>query len=343
MAKTLASRLKPFRDCRIFSIRKVKNQKKWNKEEDLLLVQYTQQYNEKNWKEIASKFYNKNPLQCFSRYKRIKPGIKKGTWKKDEDIKILQLVQKYGKAWSKISREIKTRNGKQIRDRYLNVLDPTINKNKFSYAEDCRIISLYKKHGAKWAVIAKAFPFRTADMIKNRFHSSIKKHIDEFAFKNDDTVDDPNDKTEHELITVSAVFSLGMDGLIKERNDIQHISELSSRISSSDNSLEMQSHHSNEEFNFKEDADMEQHFMPEQANEEQQHDMPFFSSCEMNLFFNSDNYVPNHNNEQDSMNLFSFTNSKTSFEKDYDNLFQPNSSTDDNDIFWHSEEPFTMF
>lgn len=87
MVKTfVSSRIKPVRDSRIFSIRKVKNQKKWNKEEDILLVQYTQQYNEKNWKEIASKFYNKNPLQCFSRYKRIKPGIKKGTWKKDEDI-----------------------------------------------------------------------------------------------------------------------------------------------------------------------------------------------------------------------------------------------------------------
>ena len=345
MVKTFASRIKPLRDSRIFSIRKVKNQKKWNKEEDILLVQYTQQYNEKNWKEIASKFYNKNPLQCFSRYKRIKPGIKKGTWKKDEDIKILQLVQKYGKAWSKISREIKTRNGKQIRDRYLNVLDPNINKNKFSYTEDCRIINLYKKHGAKWAVIAKAFPFRTADMIKNRFHSSIKKHIDEFVLKNEeDAIDDVNDKTD--FVTISGVFSLGMDGmgLLKERNDIQHVSELSSGISSSsDNSLELHSHHSNEEFNFKEDVEMEQHFIPEHINEEQQHDMPFFSSCEMNLFFNGDSHN-NHNDEQDSMNLFSFTNSKTSFENDYEHIFQHNNNDDnDNDIFWHNEEPLTMF
>ena len=337
MVKTFASsRIKPIRDSRIFSIRKVKNQKKWNKEEDILLVQYTQQYNEKNWKEIASKFYNKNPLQCFSRYKRIKPGIKKGTWKKDEDIKILQLVQKHGKAWSKISREIKTRNGKQIRDRYLNVLDPNINKNKFTYTEDCRIINLYKKHGAKWAIIAKAFPYRTADMIKNRFHSSIKKHIDEFELKNEeDVIDDISDKTD--FITVSEVFSLGMNdmGMLKERNDVQqHVSELSSGISSSsDNSLELHSHHSNDEFNFKEDVDMEQ-----------QNDMQFFSSCEMNLFFNNGDNHNTHNDEQDSMNLFSFTNSKNSFDKDYEHMFQHNNNEDnDNDIFWHNEEPLTMF
>lgn len=171
MVRTLASKNK------IFSIRKVKNQKKWNKEEDKLLIQLAQKYNEKNWKEISSKFNNKNPLQCFSRYKRIRPGIKKGTWKKEEDEQIIKLVKKYGNAWSKISREIKTRNGKQIRDRYLNVLDPSVNKDKFTYSEDVYLLKLFNKHGPKWAVIARYFPLRTADMIKNRFHSSIKKRV----------------------------------------------------------------------------------------------------------------------------------------------------------------------
>lgn len=162
---------------KIFSIRKVKNQKKWNKEEDKLLIQLAKKYNEKNWKEISSQFNNKNPLQCFSRYKRIRPGIKKGSWKKEEDEQIIKLVKKYGNAWSKISREIKTRNGKQIRDRYLNVLDPSVNKDKFTYSEDVYLLKLFNKHGPKWAVIARYFPLRTADMIKNRFHSSIKKRV----------------------------------------------------------------------------------------------------------------------------------------------------------------------
>jgi hypothetical protein len=162
---------------RIFAIRKVKNQKKWTREEDELLISLAEKYNEKHWKEISKMFVNKNSLQCFSRYKRIRPGIIKGSWKKEEDQEILRLVNKYGKAWSKISKMLNTRNGKQIRDRFINVLDPEIKKGKFTEEEDKKLISLFQQFGPKWATISKYYPNRTADMIKNRFHSSIKKKL----------------------------------------------------------------------------------------------------------------------------------------------------------------------
>lgn len=177
MGKQLLSSKKP-----IFTIKKVKNQKKWNNEEDILLIYLAKKNNERNWKEIASNFANKNPLQCFSRYKRIRPGIKKGTWKKDEDAKILDLVKKYSTSWSKISKEMKSRNGKQIRDRYLNVLDPNINKDKFTQEEDIYLVKLFNTHGPKWAYISKFFSNRTADIIKNRFHSSLKRKMEEKEF-----------------------------------------------------------------------------------------------------------------------------------------------------------------
>jgi hypothetical protein len=68
-----------------------------------------------------------------------------------------------------------TRNGKQIRDRFINVLDSEIKKGKFTEEEDRKLIILFNQNGPKWATIAKYYPNRTADMIKNRFHSSIKK------------------------------------------------------------------------------------------------------------------------------------------------------------------------
>jgi len=43
--------------------------------------------------------------------------------------------------------------------------------------EDLKLLTLYKKLGPKWATIAKFFENRTADMVKNRFHSSIKKNM----------------------------------------------------------------------------------------------------------------------------------------------------------------------
>ena len=169
---------------KIFLIKKVINQKKWTKEEDLNLIKLVKNYNGKNWKEVASFFHNKTPLQCFSRYKRIRPGINKGTWKKEEDKLIVSLVEKYGKSWSKISKIIQTRNGKQIRDRYLNILDPNINKKKFSVEEDYLLIQLYEKFGPKWAKINQFFHKRTTDMIKNRFYSSLKKKYDDYINNN---------------------------------------------------------------------------------------------------------------------------------------------------------------
>ena len=169
---------------KIFTIKKVINQKKWSKEEDSELINIVEQNKEKNWKETASHFHNKNPLQCFSRYNRIRPGINKGSWNKEEDSLLSSLIKKYGKSWSKISKIIKTRNGKQIRDRYINVLDPNINKNKFTNEEDDLLINLYEKFGPKWSKIHYYFKDRTTDMIKNRFHSTLKKKYEDMKNKN---------------------------------------------------------------------------------------------------------------------------------------------------------------
>ncbi len=163
---------------KIFIIKKVINQKKWTQEEDNQLLNLVKENNGKNWKEISTHFHNKNPLQCFSRYKRIRPELNKGSWKKEEDSLILNLINTYGNSWSKISKIIKTRNGKQIRDRYNNVLNPNINKNKFTVEEDNLILSLYEKFGTKWSKFISYFKNRTSDMIKNRFHTTLKKKYD---------------------------------------------------------------------------------------------------------------------------------------------------------------------
>lgn len=161
----------------IFSIMKVKNRKKWSDEDDTKLIKLAKRFNEKHWKEISHNFSNKNSLQCFSRYKRIRPGIIKGSWSREEDEQIIQLVRTFGKSWSKISKFLLTRNGKQIRDRYINVLDPEVKKGKFTEEEDRQLIELYYRYGPRWSYISGYFPDRTADMIKNRFHSSIKRSL----------------------------------------------------------------------------------------------------------------------------------------------------------------------
>ena len=87
------------------------------------------------------------------------------------------MVRLHGRAWSKISKILISRNGKQIRDRYINILDPHIKKGKFTIEEDLKLLKLNRKLGTRWATISKYFENRTADMIKNRYHSSIKKNL----------------------------------------------------------------------------------------------------------------------------------------------------------------------
>ncbi len=52
----------------------------WTKEEDALLLKTSEKYGVRNWKAIASQIKDRTFIQCAARYKRIRPGIVKGSW-----------------------------------------------------------------------------------------------------------------------------------------------------------------------------------------------------------------------------------------------------------------------
>ena len=149
----------------------------WTKEEDEILMEKAQEYRFKNWNAIANFIPGRTSIQCSARYRRIRPGLIKGAWDKEEDAKLLMLYEKYGKNWAAISKEMPHRTGKQIRDRFLNSLDTKFERGKFTEEEDQIIIKYYKIYGNSWAKIAKKLKTRTGDMVKNRFYSSLKKTI----------------------------------------------------------------------------------------------------------------------------------------------------------------------
>jgi hypothetical protein len=66
------------------------------------------------------------------------------------------------------------RNGKQCRERYLNHLQPNINKNTWTENEDNIIIKLQAKYGNQWSVMTKELPGRSDNAIKNRWHAISK-------------------------------------------------------------------------------------------------------------------------------------------------------------------------
>jgi hypothetical protein len=59
--------------------------------------------------------------------------------------------------------------------RYLNTLDPKIRKGKFNNEEDRLLIEGIRQYGARWKLIALKIGKRTENMVKNRWHSHLKK------------------------------------------------------------------------------------------------------------------------------------------------------------------------
>lgn len=82
-----------------------------------------------------------------------------------------------GKNWSKVAECMVSRCGKQCRERWVNHLNPNINKNHWTEKEDQTIISAHQKYGPKWSTIAKFLKGRTDNQIKNHFNSTITRKI----------------------------------------------------------------------------------------------------------------------------------------------------------------------
>ena len=124
----------------------------WSKEEDDRLTEVMKKYkNPKDWEPVANEHgFNKTAKECHERWIRyLKPGVRKGQWTDQEDAIVVEAVSASSEQpftrWSDLAQKLPGRVGKQIRDRWVNHLNPNINHMPFSkedVSQDCIVCSM---------------------------------------------------------------------------------------------------------------------------------------------------------------------------------------------------------
>lgn len=97
-------------------------------------------------------------------------------WSPLEDECLKRLVELHGsKKWCLIASYLPGRKSKQCRERWNNHLRHDIKKDAWTPEEEKMLIEAQKKHGNRWAEIARYIEGRSENAVKNHFNATLRR------------------------------------------------------------------------------------------------------------------------------------------------------------------------
>ncbi|KAJ0105302.1 hypothetical protein Patl1_19704 [Pistacia atlantica] len=93
-----------------------------------------------------------------------------GRWTPDEDKRLTAAAILFGpKNWKKMAQFVPGRTQVQCRGRWVNSLDPSVNRGEWTEEEDLMLEAALEEHGFSWSKVAAALPRRTDNQCWRRW------------------------------------------------------------------------------------------------------------------------------------------------------------------------------
>ncbi|CAK9868430.1 unnamed protein product [Sphagnum jensenii] len=158
----------------------------WTLEEDLQLRAAVEKFGE-DWQAVAASMEGRIGSQCAHRWSDVlQPGLhRRGRWQPEEDTRLKWAVSVYGaRGWKRIATHVPGRSEIQCRERWCNVLDPSIKIEDWTPEENIRLKELVVKHGShRWAAVASEMGCRTDNQCFRHWKALNLEH--EVSFQKD--------------------------------------------------------------------------------------------------------------------------------------------------------------
>ncbi|KAF4574305.1 hypothetical protein EYR40_005976 [Pleurotus pulmonarius] len=151
----------------------------WTEEEDQLLRDAVRQEDGDSepptkWSQIAKHVPNRTNKDCRKRwFSKMASVVAKGVWSAEEDERLTEAVELHGNKWSLVAAMVRTRNNDQCAKRWIDTLNPQIDRSAWSSEEDAQLLRAVDELGKSWKKIVEThFPGRSGLAAKNRYDRS---------------------------------------------------------------------------------------------------------------------------------------------------------------------------